>query len=190
MTSKLDWSKGSSQCWWCWLIPLWDHCPFSMARPCSRQRVLQQRAVWPMYTLLHFLHTYLYIPFLFSGSIFVLFLLQSMLASFVPDLKQVLTPALVRARLIRYERPPGIKGMQAKGLYSSSVPWSSLNGRTSNRFSGMESVSVRLSLLVYLLRSFFLGWDVVGGLYSEAMVANLALSHHVIWGEINTRAIP
>ena len=136
-------------------MPLWDHCPFSMARPCSRQRVLQQRAVWPMYTLLHFLHTYLYIPFLFSGSIFVLFLLQSMLASFVPDLKQVLTPALVRARLIRYERPPGIKGMQAKGLYSSSVPWSSLNGRTSNRFSGMESVSVRLSLLVCLLRSFF-----------------------------------
>ena len=69
-----------------------------------------------------------------------------------------------------------MKGMHANGLYSSSVFWSSLKGRTSKRFSGMDSVSTRLFLLVYLLRSFFLGCEVVGGLYSEAMAANLALS--------------
>ena len=69
-----------------------------------------------------------------------------------------------------------MKGMHAKGLYSSLVLWSSLKGRMSNRLSGMASVSVRLLLLVNLLRSFFLGCDVVGGLYSKAMAANLALS--------------
>ena len=69
-----------------------------------------------------------------------------------------------------------MKGMHAKALYSLLVLWSSLKGRMSNRLSGMASVSVRLLLLVNLLRSFFLGCDVVGGLYSEAIAANLALS--------------
>ena len=77
---------------------------------------------------------------------------------------------------MRYDRPPGMNGIQAKGLYSSSLLWSSLKGRTSNRLSGMASGSVFLLLLVNLFRSFFLGWAVVGGSYSAAMVANLALS--------------
>ena len=46
-----------------------------------------------------------------------------------------------------------MKGMHANGLYSSSLLWSSLKGRTSNKLSGMDSVC--LLLLVYLLRSFF-----------------------------------
>ena len=67
--------------------------------------------------------------------------------------------------------------MRANGLYSSSVVLSSLDGSTSNRFSGMVS-SMLLCLLVCvrLLRSFFLGWDVDGGLYSAAISASLALS--------------
>ena len=95
----------------------------------------------------------------------------------VPDLKHVLTPALAKERLRRYEMPPGMNGIQANGLYSSSLKLSSLNGKTSNKLSGMES-SVLLCLLywVCLLRSFFLGWDVDGGEYSDAMVASLALS--------------
>ena len=85
--------------------------------------------------------------------------------SLVPDLKHVLTPAFASMRLSWYEVPPGMNGMHANGLYSSSVELSSLNGRTSNRLSGMES-SVFFCLLVwvYLLRYFFLGWEVEGGL--------------------------
>ena len=84
----------------------------------------------------------------------------------MPDLKQVLTPALARARLIRYEVPPGMKVMHAYGLYSSSVEVSSLKGKTSNKFSGMGSVSLFLLVLGWLclLRFFFAGWAVVGGL--------------------------
>ena len=70
-----------------------------------------------------------------------------MLTSFLPDLKTVLTPALVRALLRRYERP-GMYGMHANGLYSSSCVLSSLNGRTSKRLSGMELLSLCVVLLV------------------------------------------
>ena len=67
--------------------------------------------------------------------------------------------------------------MRANGLYSSSVGLSSLKGRTSNRFSGMvSSLLACLVVCVRLLRSFFLDWDVDGGLYSAAMDTSLALS--------------
>ena len=81
-----------------------------------------------------------------------------MLTNFLPDLKTVLTPALVRALLRRYERP-GMYGMHANGLYSSSCVLSSLNGSTSNRLSGMELLSLCVVLLVWvcLFLSFFLG---------------------------------
>ena len=94
-------------------------------------------------------------PFFFLGSILILFLLQRMLVSLVPDLKQVLTPALVRARFMQYDWLPGMNEIQAKGLYSSSLLWSSLKGRTSNRLSGMASGAVFLLLLVNLFRFFF-----------------------------------
>ena len=83
----------------------------------------------------------------------------------MPDVKQVFTPALVRARLSLYEVPPGMNGMHANGLCSISVGLSSLKGRTSNKFSGMDS-SLLFCLLYWLclLRSLFLGWGVVGGL--------------------------
>ena len=74
------------------------------------------------------------------------------------------TPALANERLRRYEMPPGMYGMRANGLYSSSLGLSSLNGKTSKRFSGMASVLFCLLYWVRLLRSFFLGWDVDGGL--------------------------
>ena len=64
--------------------------------------------------------------------------------------------------------------MRANGLYSSSVKLSSLKGSTSNRFSGMVSSFLPcLRVCVCLLRSFFLGWDVDGGLYLAAMAASL-----------------
>ena len=64
----------------------------------------------------------------------------------VPDVKHVLTPALVKERLRRYEMPPGMNGIRANGLYSSSLKSSSLKGKTSNRLSGMLS-SLVLCLL-------------------------------------------
>ena len=81
-----------------------------------------------------------------------------MLTNFLPDLKTVLTPALVSSRLRRYERP-GMYGMHAKGLYSSSCVLSSLNGSTSKRLSGiwLSSLRVVLFVCVCLFRSFFLG---------------------------------
>ena len=62
-------------------------------------------------------------------------------------MKHVFIPALVSERFMRYEMPPGMNGMRANGLYSSSVELSSLNGNTSNIFSGMVSSSL-LCLLV------------------------------------------
>ena len=82
--------------------------------------------------------------------------------SLVPDVKQVFTPALVRERLRRYEMPPGINGISANGLYSSSLGLSSLNGKTSKRLSGIASELIGLLYWVRLLRSFFLGWDMDG----------------------------
>ena len=97
-------------------------------------------------------------PFFLAGSVLVLFLLHSMSLSLVPDLKQVLTPALVSMRFSWYEVPPGMNGMHANGLYSSSVVLSSLNGSMSNRFSGMESSLIFCLLVcVRLFRSFLLG---------------------------------
>ena len=83
--------------------------------------------------------------------------------SLVPEVKQVFTPALASERLRRYEMPPGMYGMRANGLCSSSLGLSSLN-ETSKRLSGMASVLFCLLYWVRLLRSFFLCWDVDGGL--------------------------
>ena len=87
----------------------------------------------------------------------VLFLEHRMLASFVPDLKYVLHPALFKV-LLSWLESPGINGMQANGRRccgSSSVVVScwdevvsccnsmscagSLKGKTSKRLVGMIS---------------------------------------------------
>ena len=99
-----------------------------------------------------------------------------MLTNLVPDLKQVFTPALVSDLLSWYDRPPGIYGMHANGLYSSLNVLSSLNGSTSKRLSGISLLCAVFLDCVYLFLSFFLGWDVMGGLYSVAMAASLDLS--------------
>ena len=76
----------------------------------------------------------------------------------MPDVKHVFIPALVSEHFMRYEMPPVMNGMRADGLYSSSVELSSLNGNTSNKFSGMVYSSLLCLLVcVHLLRSFFLG---------------------------------
>ena len=49
-------------------------------------------------------------PSFFLGTIFVLLLLQSILASLVPDLKIVLTPALVRARFVQFHTNLAVTG--------------------------------------------------------------------------------
>ena len=77
--------------------------------------------------------------------------------SLVPEVKHVLTPAFLSDRFMRYEMPPGMNGMRANGLNSSSVELSSLNGSTSKRFSGMAFSLLSFWLVcVRLLRSFFL----------------------------------
>ena len=88
-------------------------------------------------------------PGLFSGSILLLFLLQSISFNLVPDVKHVLTPALLKERLRRYEMPPGINGMRANGLYSSSLKLSSLNGKTSNHVSKVLFQASVISIELY-----------------------------------------
>ena len=56
-TSKFEMSNGSSHSLQCWVMPLWDQLPFSMARWCSRHRVSQHRRVCPIQTFLHLGHS-------------------------------------------------------------------------------------------------------------------------------------
>ena len=70
--------------------------------------------------------------------------------SFWPEVGQMLTPAFFRLLFNMWYVGPGIYGILANGLYSSSsarlIP---LNGRTSKRFFGVVSCGgLRLSLLV------------------------------------------
>ena len=66
--------------------------------------------------------------------------------------KMVFTPAFVRMRLI-WGAISGMKPMQAKGLYSSSVWISHLNGSSSKRF--IVSVSVCVGVVSGLERLSF-----------------------------------
>ena len=86
--------------------------------------------------------------------------MQSKFFSLVPAVKRVFIPAFLRMRLSLYAMPPGMNGMRAKGFRSSSLSSVSLNGRMSNRLSGMVSV-VLFFCFLFLLFS-VLDWRVGG----------------------------